>query len=120
MQREAGRFEIARALEVARLELEQVEAAAAVRELPGADRVADQGRVLVGREAAAVGKDAARHVAVENDVSDLRLNNELDRPDHGHHAWHAVGAAGDAEVLALATLRLIGEARLENGLIFGR
>jgi hypothetical protein len=120
MQRQTGRLEIARALEVAGLDLEQVVAAIAVLVLPIADRVADHGRLLVGREAAAVSIDAARHVALEDDVGHLRLDDELDWPDHGHHPRHAVGCAGDAGVLALAALGLIGEACLEDRLIFCR
>src|SRR4051794_8495041 len=120
MQRQAGRLEVARSLEVARLDLEQVELAIAVLVLPVADRVADHGGLLIRREAAAISKDSARHVALEDDVGHLRLDDELDRPDHGHHSRHAVGGAGDTRVLALATLRLAGEACFEDRLILRR
>src|SRR5262249_40273758 len=101
MQRKAGGLEGARALEIAGFGLERVVAAIAIGIEPLADRVARERRLLIGREAAPVGIDAARHVILEIDISDLWQDHELGRPDDRHDARHAGRNAGKARVLAL-------------------
>src|SRR5207302_6341420 len=116
----AAGFVDARALEVAGLDLERVEAAIVVAVEPFADRVAGPGRLFVLGEVAPVGVDAARLVVLGIDVADVGRDHEFERPHPGHHARHAGRDARDADVFALATGGLIGEARFEDRLILRR
>src|SRR5712672_929451 len=120
VQRYAARFVGTGPLEIARLDLKRVEAAVAVGVEPFPDRVARKGWLDLGGPLASIGIDAARQERMEVDVSDVRQDDEFDRPGDRHHPRHAIGAAGDQIVSALSAGRLVCEARLQHGLIFAR
>ena len=121
VQRQAGFVEGARSLEAAGLDLEQVVAAVAVGVDPFADRVAREGRRESRRPVAAVGVDAAEVVVpADQHVGGLRRDDEFQRAERHHHVGHAGRAAERGREIAEPALGLIGEALLQDGLIFRR
>ena len=120
MQRNATTVEAARALEGARLDDERVVSSRLLRIEPLADGVAEERRREARRPIAAVSKDAARPAVRALDEGSLRSDDELERQNADHVAWHAVRQALVARIGALPAARLIGEARLKHRLIFGR
>ncbi|MGO9469718.1 MAG: SAM-dependent methyltransferase [Isosphaeraceae bacterium] len=121
VERCAARIESARSIQQAGLHLQRVVAPVAVLVDPFADRIAHVGRLESLRKIAAVGVDPAQHVQIfDHDVDDLGLDHDLHGEDHVHRPRHAVGNADAGGVVALAAGRLVGEARLENRLVFRR
>src|SRR5262245_56171171 len=93
VQRVAIAVERARALEIAGLDLERVEAAIIVGIEPFADRVAVEGWLFILRPGTSVGVDAPSPAVVEPYIGGLRRNDELDALLRGHGARQAAGNA---------------------------
>src|SRR5438067_11233687 len=118
VQRQARRFEDARADKVAGLNLQNIVTAVAVLVDPSGARAAAEARRLIGRPVTAVGVDAAGRVSDRNKVGDRRANYDFHRFGEIHHLGHAGENAGRAGAVALAAGLLRLDARLEYGLIF--
>ena len=110
----------ARALDVAALDLQRIEAAIGVGIEPFADGVARESRLrAVRRPAASVRVDPARQVVGEHHIGHIRRDGEFGRLVEGHDSGHAARDAADGRVVALAAGRLIGEARLVDHSVLG-
>ena len=120
VQRNAARLVGARPLEIAGFDFEGIETAVAVGIEPFADGIAHVAGFGRLRKIAPVRVDAAGHEDLEMHIGDVRQDDEFDRPGDRHHPRHAVGAAGHEVVAALSAGGLVGEARLQNGLILRR
>jgi len=57
---------------------------------------------------------------IDADIGDIGRDHDFHRPKQGHHRRHADRETLGALPLALTAGGLVGEARLEDGLIFGR
>src|SRR5262245_30225892 len=119
VQGKAAALERAGPLHAAGLDHEHVVAAVAVLVDPLADGVAGEGRLEVLGPGASVGIDPARHVAFEQDVRGVRQDDDFHREDDAHHPRHANRETGISHVVAVSACRLVRQAGLENGLIFG-
>src|SRR5215467_11120877 len=121
--RHAGRIERARTLQEARLDLQRVVFAVAVGVDPLADGITAEAWQHILRPVASVGEYPAMGLmgVIDPDVSRLRQHDDFHRTIDRHHGRHAGRQAGDAgEPVALGAFGLVGDALLENLLIFGR
>src|SRR5258708_22522886 len=107
MQRQARGVVVARALEATSLDLERIEVSVPGGVEPLADGIADQRRLDLLGPVAAVGVDAPRVLdPVDQHISSLRRDDELDRLERIHDERHAKAATGGAQPIAETTLPL--------------
>src|SRR5262245_7438324 len=122
VERNAGRVVAARVLEEARLDLERVVFAVAVRVLPLADRIAGECRLRVLGPRPAVGKDPPEHIVivVDQDPCGLRHDDDLRRRVEAHERRHALVNAERRRPVAGAAGIQVGFDPVPDLLIFGR
>src|SRR5262245_23532933 len=115
MERHAAWLEGARTLEVARLDLERIEPPVTVGIDPSTNRIAVEAGLDPFGPRSPVGVDAPMRFVdvIDQDPGGLRLDDDLHRPEVGHHRRHAGRQAARAGPEARATRRLIGETLLE-------
>src|SRR5260221_1294750 len=117
MERSAAGIVDAGTCHAAGLDFKRVEVAVAIPVGPVADRIADRGTRQLRRPAAAIGIDATNLAEpFQDDVGDLRHDDEVDGYIRDHDSRHAVRRAAITRIIALAAGSDIRKARLQDRL----